>query len=235
MVLEFIAVGLAVVADAIAYHNFRKTEEELGKLKSMEQGKRLKTTVLEPVSFEVPMRAGAGTGVDVPVRGGEAGFVKPDQPIIEVPLRQGIESTVERASAWEEASLRPDLMGLRDTVSSLKERLEEIDFTQLHGMPRELNKVRSESNKMAKSQEAELTGVRTYLAALDSFNTGLSKDVRKLQESVRSDLSKISKYIDFAHKKGIINFDKKNGVISISSRQKQLIEYYSNNIAHLFE
>jgi len=67
-----------------------------------------------------------------------------------------------------------------------------------------------------------------------SFKMNFERLKRSKKNIAHIDLSKIPKYIDFAHKKGIINFDKKTGVISISSQQKQLIEYYSSNILHLF-
>lgn len=49
------------------------------------------------------------------------------------------------------------------------------------------------------------------------------------------DLSQIEKYLEFARKKGIIDFDKRNGTINAKGNKKAIVQYYSNNILHLFK
>ena len=49
------------------------------------------------------------------------------------------------------------------------------------------------------------------------------------------DLNKIMDYILFADDKGIIKFDKDKQIIFVDSKQRHIVEYYSNNILHLFE
>lgn len=48
------------------------------------------------------------------------------------------------------------------------------------------------------------------------------------------DVNKIGEYVEFADEKGIITFDRNRDLINLNGQQIKLIEYYSNNIAHLF-
>ena len=66
------------------------------------------------------------------------------------------------------------------------------------------------------------------------FNINYIK-LRKLKSDISYiDLTKIDKYLQFAHIKNIINFNKRSKTITVKYNQIELIQYYSNNILHLF-
>ena len=67
------------------------------------------------------------------------------------------------------------------------------------------------------------------------FKINFEKLKRSKKNVAYIDLNKIMDYILFADDKRIIKFDKNDQIIFVDSKQRQMIEYYSNNILHLFE
>ena len=49
------------------------------------------------------------------------------------------------------------------------------------------------------------------------------------------EVDKINEYLKFVDDKGIIVFDKGKGIINIDPKKKPIVEYYRNNILHLFK
>lgn len=71
------------------------------------------------------------------------------------------------------------------------------------------------------------------------FKKKFTANLEKLKISKKNvahiNLNKIMDYLDFAEEKGIIKFDKSNRIIYVDAKQRYMVEYYSNNIMHLFE
>lgn len=69
----------------------------------------------------------------------------------------------------------------------------------------------------------------------EAFKINLEKLRAKNKNLRYIDLNQIANYISFAHEKGIITYNKQKSLILVDSKKKPIVEYYSNNIRHLFE
>lgn len=320
MVLEWVVIGgLALVADGIAYYNYKLTEEELRKTSSFDRTERLKATVLAPVSGELSSGDSASfSSNEENLRSLNSSINSLSEEMIKMRAQlssleivkelKGVEgeeiiskiekikeagSIIERLDSLEEKA--SEINGVKAEINSIKERFEEsipeikYNNEKLNELIQEFSSIRekleersiestsreqelldlkqsieekqsqleerinaisqaaeklgetnfkelsSELHSISKSQKnisAELAGMQVYLNGLDSFNSDLSRDFRRFQESVskridetQAELKKIGKQVIDSRKENSEKIKKaeavfKQRISKISSSEK---------------